>query len=99
VARVLRGATSAEFLASLATCHVVRGSRAGRALGVTLGALSDAEELPEPGDATTLLDLDGRGVSTLVHVRRVAGQNVWVWYLATVSDVVLVKVTHSPPTH
>lgn len=94
----LRGGTSARFRASLAACHVAPGSRAGRAVGTTLAALSDAETLPEPDDETTLLEPeDERGVSSLGHVRRVKGHNLWVWYRVSGTDVVLVQVTRLPP--
>jgi hypothetical protein len=56
VARVLRGATSARFRASLAACHVTPRSCAGRAVGATLAALCEAKTLPDTEvDSTTLL--------------------------------------------
>lgn len=87
-----------RFLAERTALGLSRPSPARDALGRTLATLGAAGTLPEPGDATTLLDLDERGVSTMVHVRRVASQNLWVWYLASDSDVVLVKLTRSPPS-
>jgi hypothetical protein len=41
---------------------------------------------------------DVRGISTLTHVRRVPGHNLWVWYrLNKAGDVVLVTLENEPP--
>jgi len=54
--------------------------------------------LPEPGDATTLLEPDhDSGVAALVHVRRVRGQNLWIWYRDAGMLVELVALTNQPP--
>jgi hypothetical protein len=98
VARVVRGATTAAFRANLTACRVVPGTAAGRALGATIAKLSEAGELPGPGDATTLLADEMRGVATLIHVRRVAEQPLWLWYrLNKMGDVVLIALTDHPP--
>ena len=86
------------FLAHRAACGVIRPSRATEALGRAIAALSHAELLPEPGDATTLLDPDHpRGVAALVYVRRVRGQNLWIWYRDAGTVVELVALTNQPP--
>jgi hypothetical protein len=70
----------------------------GRAFGRTIAALSDAEDLPAPGDKTVLLEPDERGVSTLAHVRCVAGHNLWLWYrLDRAGAVVLLTLKSEPP--
>jgi hypothetical protein len=71
----------------------------GSALAATLVALGGAEDLPAPGDAATLLKPNERGVSALVHVRRVPGHNLWLWYrIDRVGDVVLMTPEREPPT-
>ncbi len=99
MARVLRGATSARFRASLAACHVVPGSRAGRAVGTALSALSDAETLPGPDDVWKLLEPeDERGVSPMGYGRQVTGHGLWLWYrVARTGDVLVVTLTREPP--
>jgi hypothetical protein len=77
---------------------VLRASPATEALGRAIAALSQVELLPEPGDATTLLDHDNaRGVVALVYVRRVRGQNLWIWYRDAGTVVELVALTNQPP--
>ena len=89
---------TSSFLAQRAACGVIRPSRATTALGRAIAALSRAELLPEPGDATTLLDPDdARGVAALVYVRRVRGQNLWIWYRDPGTAVELVALTNQPP--
>jgi hypothetical protein len=63
-----------------------------------VAALADAEQLPAPGDATTLVSDESRGVSTLAHVRRVPAQNIWLWYRVLGSgDIELLTVKSEPP--
>ena len=77
---------------------MIRPSPATEALGRALAALTRAELLPEPGDAKTLLDPDdAHGVSALVYVRRVRGQNLWIWYRDAGTVVELVALTNQPP--
>jgi hypothetical protein len=62
---------------------------------LTIVALCTAETLP---GAMTLLDpADAYGVATLVHVRRVRGLNLWVWYREAADFVDLATLTDSPP--
>ncbi len=87
------------FLAQRGACGAVSGTPAGRALAAALVALGGAEDLPAPGDATTLLKPNERGVSALVHVRRVPGHNLWLWYrIDRAGDVVLMTLESEPPT-
>jgi hypothetical protein len=56
-----------------------------------------APALPEPGDSTLLIDPEARGVSLLVHVRRVPGHNLWVWYRQADDFVDFLELTGHPP--
>ncbi len=77
---------------------MIRPSWATEALGQAIAALSHTESLPEPGDATTLLDPEhAHGVAALVYVRRVRGQNLWIWYRDAGTVVELVALTNHPP--
>ena len=37
------------------------------------------------------------GIAAVVHVRRVPGHNLWVWYQAPPAEVVIVMLTNEPP--
>jgi hypothetical protein len=98
VARVIRGSTTERFRADLAACGVVQGTAVSRAVGATIAALSEAETLPESGDSTLLREPDERGIARLVHIRRVPGHQLWVWYrLNRAGDVVLLQLTARLP--
>jgi hypothetical protein len=46
----------------------------------------------------TLLEPDDeRGVATLVHVRRVRGLNLWIWYFEAGEVLGLASLTDRPP--
>jgi hypothetical protein len=71
---------------------------ATEALGRTIATLSQADSLPEPGDATTLVEPDDTpGVATMVHVRRVPGFRLWIWYRDAGAIVELVALTNRRP--
>jgi hypothetical protein len=73
-------------------------SATSRALAATIVELCNAETLPAPGDATTLLDPeDERGVAVLAHVRRLAGRNLWVWYRDAGNALEMLRITGEPP--
>jgi hypothetical protein len=89
---------SQEFLQQRSALGIRRHTPESRALTVVIVALSRAESLPEPGDATTLLEPDKRGVSALVHVRRVPGHNLWVFYRERPRNVLeLARIANQPP--
>ena len=88
---------SARFLAQRSRLGIAQGSPASRALGAVLGGACAAPALPEPGDSTLLIDPEARGVSLLVHVRRVPGHNLWVWYRQTDNFVDFLELTGHPP--
>ncbi len=86
------------FLSRRSACGALSGTPAGRDLAATVADLAAAAELPAPDDVTTLLEDPARGVSALVHVRRVTRRNLWVWYrLNRAGDVVLVTLENEPP--
>jgi hypothetical protein len=74
------------------------GGETGSKIGRVVSALERADVLPAPGDSTTLVGSDERGISTLQHVRRVPGRNLWLWYTASDDEVVLHALTDEPPT-
>ena len=73
---------SPRFLAHRSALGVVPRSAEARAVAATIVALCAAETLPEPGYGTTLPEPNdlARGVAIQVHVRRVPGRNLWLWY-------------------
>jgi hypothetical protein len=86
-----------EFLAQRSALGIVPGSAATRAVGAVISVLC-AEELPGPGDASIIMDpKNARGVSSLVHIRRVGGRNLWVWYRERDGFLDLVALTDQPP--
>jgi hypothetical protein len=96
VVRLVR--LTSRFLARRARCGVLRRSPATEALGRTIAALSQAEVLPEAGDAVTLLEPDdARGVATLAYVRHVRGFNLWIWYRQTGAVVELLTLSNRAP--
>lgn len=77
---------------------IIRQSPESRAVAATIIALCSADTLPAPGDATTLMaPADARGVSILVHVRRVRGFNLWIWYREMANVLELATLTDRPP--
>jgi hypothetical protein len=86
-----------RFLAQRSALGIAPGSGASRALAGLLARACAAPVLPEPGDLTTLLDSDARGVSMLVQVRRVSGHNLWVWYRESGRFLDFVELTDHPP--
>lgn len=70
------------------------------AVAAEILAIERAEELPAAGDKTLLLDPepgDSRGVSSLVYVRRVRGQNLWICYRHAGDEVQLVSLLDALP--
>jgi hypothetical protein len=71
---------------------VKRGSDASAAVGATLSALAEAEELPGLLDIEAAIPPTDRAL-----VRRVAGRNLWIWYRVDVDEVVALRVMKTPP--
>jgi hypothetical protein len=46
---------------------------------------------------TILEPADARGVATLVHVRRVRGLNLWIWYREAGDVLEIARLTDWPP--
>lgn len=89
---------SPRFLARRSALGIIKRSSESRAIAATILALCTSETLPGPGDAMTLLEpADGRGVQRLVHVRRVRGLNLWIWYFEAGDVLELVTLTGRPP--
>lgn len=88
---------SPRFLAQRSRLGIYQHSAASRALAAAISSARTAEVLPEPSDRTTLLDPDAHGVSMLVHVRRVPGHNLWIWYRDAGGFLDLVDLTDHPP--
>ena len=86
--RTLRVSTT--FRQSVAKLGVLVGTPAHRALSATMRALA-AADLPGPGDFETSFS------PTKVHVRRVAGHNVWLLYRFDDQFVFLMTARDQPP--
>jgi hypothetical protein len=94
-----------SYTATLAWRGIHPGTPEARALAATVRELSEASELPLPGDAEAVVPLEaadvverhaGRRLLT-AFVRRVQTRRLWVWYLPRPRHVILVLVTRVPP--
>lgn len=88
---------SPRYLSNAAQLGVIGGSDASRAIARVVLQMAAADVLPGPGDVTTLVAPDERGVMILAHVRRIEGHNLWVWYAPRSSKLVLVALTAAAP--
>jgi hypothetical protein len=70
---------------------VQRGSATSRAVFSTINALEGAEVLPGVSDYET------RFAPGRAHVRRVAGQNVWLLYRFDADHVFVLTARKEPP--
>ena len=76
----------------MARLKLAPGTVRGGAVGRNVAALLRAEDLP------SALDTRARMPPTMeALVRRVAGQNVWLWYRVQGREIVLLTVTDEPP--
>ncbi len=76
----------------MARLKLTPGTVRGSAVGRTVGALLRADELPSALDTRALVPPTMEAL-----VRRVAGQNVWLWYRVQGDEIVLLTVTDEPP--
>ena len=83
---------TSRYLRAASRLGLTAGSVRGAALARTLRALLLAAELPGPADTRAVIPPTAEA-----YVRRVAGQNVWLWYRFDGSEVVLLSVTTEPP--
>ncbi len=90
-------ALSPQYLSNAAELGIVGGSEASRTIARVALQLAAADLLPLPGDVTTLVTPDERGVMILAHVRRVERRNLWLWYAPRGNDLMLVALTAAPP--
>ena len=82
-----------RYLRATARLRLEPGTVRGVALARTIRALLQAEQLPSPVDTRAMIPPTSPAL-----VRRVAGQNVWIWYRVTDVELVLLSVTSEPPT-
>lgn len=91
MSRVLR--LTRRYLRNADRLGVIAGSARGRAVGRTIQALGGDGELPAPGDVEALVPPTG-----IAYVRRVPGRNLWLWYILSGEDgVILIALTADPP--
>lgn len=81
-----------RFLRALDALQATGGTQRGASVAATLRALTSAAALPSAGDVEAMIPPVVRA-----WVRRVNGENLWVWYQATDATVTLVALTSSPP--
>jgi hypothetical protein len=94
-----------SYTATLAWLGINPGTPEARAVAATVRELSEARELPLPGDAEALVPLEAAGVVErhagrrllTAFVRRVRARRLWVWYLPRPQHVIVVLVTRVPP--
>jgi len=90
VTRVLK--FDARYRRAAERLGIVPGSERGLAVGRTIVALLDAEELPGPGDIVANIPPTSRAL-----VRRVPGRNLWLWYRVDSDTVTVRHVSSEPP--
>jgi hypothetical protein len=76
----------------MARLKLAPGTVRGGAVGRTVAALLRAEDLPSALDTRALMPPTMEAL-----VRRVAVQNVWLWYRVQGREIVLLTVTDEPP--
>ena len=61
-------------------------------LGATIRALAAATTLPGPQDDAVMIP-----PVVSAHARRIAGENLWIWYTADDATLTLRALTDAPP--
>lgn len=69
-----------------------RGTERVRAVGRTISALANADDLPGPADYQASQKPVGKA-----WVRRVSGRNIWLWYRFSPDEVIVAALTTEPP--
>jgi hypothetical protein len=82
---------SIAFRRAIQALGIVTGSPRSRAVMATVGALSAAETLPGPSDVRS------RFAPGYAHVRRVTGENLWIWYRFDDVHLDALTVKNEPP--
>jgi hypothetical protein len=90
VSRVLR--FDARYRRAAERLGIAVDSERGLAVGRTILALLNAEELPGPGDVVANIPPTDTAL-----VRRVSGRNIWLWYRVESDAVVVRHVSTEPP--
>lgn len=67
------------------------GTPRSTAVFAAIRTLSDAERLPGP------MDVRAKFAPGFAHVRRVPGQNLWIWYRFDDEHVDMVTLNSEPP--
>ncbi len=83
---------SRRFVERLQACGAVRGSPAYEAVMATIAWLCEAETLPGLLDVRTMMP-----PARDAFARRVAGQNLWIYYDVTGGFVDLLTIVRTPP--
>jgi hypothetical protein len=83
---------SERFLRSRTRLGIQPGSPRGVAVAAAIRALLAAPALPSPGDTRALVPPTGEA-----FVRRVPGQNLWIWYRANEETLYVALVSSDPP--
>lgn len=81
------------FLRRARALGVVRGSALSREVGAVVSDLASAARLPEAADVHALIP-----PTREAWVRRVPGRNLWLWWRADETALVMLLVTALPPT-
>ena len=88
--RLLRLRTS--YTRAVSRVGIVAGTPRAKRLAATINLLLDAESLPGPLDVEAMIPPTSRAL-----VRRVAGENLWLWFTVTTDVLTLHTLTSQPP--
>ena len=83
---------SPRFLSRLRALGILPGTPATRALAREVRALVNADVLPAPLDYEAAIPPTSKA-----WVRRVSGENMWIFYAWDANHVVLLTVMRTPP--
>jgi hypothetical protein len=81
-----------RFLARRASVGALSGSEVSKAIGRVIATLAGASVLPGALDYEAAIP-----PVTSAFVRRVPGQNLWIWYRFDDDSITLINVTDTPP--
>lgn len=80
------------YFAALPRLGIRPQSRRAKAIARTIAALAAAEKLPGPADDEAPVP-----PTATAYVRRVSGENLWIWYRLRPGEVVIITVKGEPP--
>ncbi len=90
MARIIRLAP--RYVARLKALRIAHGTERARAIARTVAALATATTLPGPLDY-----LEAIPPVETAYVRRVVGENLWLYYRFTDDELILVTIVDHPP--